>query len=332
MDSYKHLTIEERETIFFLKAKGYSLRKIAKDICRSPSTVSRELARNASSGSYSPTYAHNNYKCNKKKCGRKLLLKSKILFDKVKFLFLNQQWSPEQIANRLKSEGFHLAISYNTIYRAIYLGLFDPPKLSHGNRGCIRLLRHRGKTRHTKSHQENRGRIRISYSIHDRPQIINDRERIGDWEADTVMGKTGKSCLVTLVDRKTGYLLCGKVPKKKSEFVKQKIVDLLGTLPNNKRLSITPDRGKEFSKHPEITSELDNIPFYFPDPHSPWQRGTNENTNGLIREYIAKGIDIDNITEEQIEHYVYKLNTRPRKRFDWKTPAELFNDKVLHLI
>ncbi|WP_114603114.1 IS30 family transposase, partial [Staphylococcus sp. EZ-P03] len=97
-------------------------------------------------------------------------------------------------------------------------------------------------------------------------------------------------------------------------------------------LSITPDRSKEFSKHPEITSELDNIPFYFLDSHSPWQRGTNENTNGLIREYIAKGIDIDNITEEQIEHYVYKLNTRPRKRFDWKTPTELFNDKVLHLI
>lgn len=194
------------------------------------------------------------------------------------------------------------------------------------------MLRHRGKTRHTKSHQENRGKIKISYSIHERPQVINGRERIGDWEADTVIGKTGKACLVTLVDRKTRYLLYGKVPKKNSNFVKQKIVDLLGELPKSKRLSITLDRGKEFSKNPEITLELDDIPFYFPDPHSPWQRGTNENTNGLIREYIAKGIDIDNITEEQLEYYVYKLNTRPRKRLNWKTPAELFNGKVLHLI
>lgn len=332
MSSYKHLTIEERENILILQTKGQSIRNIAKSLDRSPSTISRELAKNTKLSKYSPNHAQMNYIKNKEKCGRKPKFSSITLYNIVKKLFIDFQWSPEQISQRLKIENPEITVSYSTIYRAIYRGIFNPKGLNTGNRGCIKLLRHKGKTRHTKKHIERRGKIRISNSIHVRPEIINTRSRIGDWEADTVSGKTGHACLVTLVDRKTGYLLCGKITKKTSALVADKIVELLGNLPKHKRCSITPDRGKEFARHDEVTQTLDNIPFYFPDPHAPWQRGTNENTNGLIREYIAKGVDIDNIMEKQIDQYVKKLNTRPRKRLNWKTPHELFNHEVLHLI
>ncbi|MGL9970439.1 transposase [Enterococcus sp. DIV1420a] len=184
----------------------------------------------------------------------------------------------------------------------------------------------------TKKHVEKRGKIQISNTIHERPASDNNRSEIGHWEADTVAGKTGGSCLVTLTDRKSRYLLGGKIEKKLSLLVRDKIIQLLSSISSNKVKTITPDRGKEFSKHSEVTKTLNNIQFYFPDPHAPWQRGTNENTNGLLREYSPKNKDMDTVPDSYIEQIILKLNLRPKKCLNWKTPYEVFFDETLHLI
>lgn len=262
---------------------------------------------------------------------RKKLLDNHERLALIKQLFLEQQWSPEEIANRLKLEANPLQVSYATIYRGIYAGMLDERKLSHGNRGVIRKLRHHGKTRHTKGHRETRGKIVISNKITDRPKEANDREVIGHWEADTVAGKTGSACLVTIVDRNSRYLLAGTVVKKNAALVADKMIELLSTIPADRRRSITPDRGTEFAKHSLVTKALDGIQFYFPEPHAPWQRGTNENTNGLLREYLPKSFDMACCSDEQIASFVAKLNFRPRKCLGWKSPFEIFFDKSLHL-
>lgn len=329
MNQYHHFTIEEREMLLELLAKDYSLRLIAKELKRSPSTISREIKRNVSKGYYSPSAAQKNYIIKKKKCGRKKIISDPKIKDIIQKLFLEQQWSPEQISNRLKLEEVEMSISYNTIYRAIYAGMLEVKKLSHGESGVIRKLRHKGKSRHTKDYEERRGKIRITNNIEDRPEVINKRERIGDWEADTVMGQTGKACLVTLTDRKSRFLLSKKIQKKNSVQVKDAMIELLKDEPH---LSITPDRGKEFSKHSEVTTALDNVPFYWPLPSHPWQRGTNENTNGLLREYFPKTEDMTNITDAVIEEKIEILNKRPRKCLSWKSPYEVYYNKVLRLI
>jgi IS30 family transposase len=248
-------------------------------------------------------------------------------------LFLELQWSPEQIANRLDHENSAFRISYSTIYRAIYSGLFDTAeqKRSTGNRGAIRKLRHRGKKRRRKGTVENRGKIVISNRIQERPKEAHNRQVIGHWEADIVAGKVSSACLVTITDRCSRYLLAGRVAKRYSTLVAEEMISLLSVLPKKKRKTITPDRGKEFSKHVLVTKALKGLPFYFPDPYAPWQRGTNENTNGLIREYLPKSFDIALCSDHDIVAFVDKLNKRPRKCLGWKTPHEVFFNTLLHL-
>ena len=222
-----------------------------------------------------------------------------------------------------------ILVSATLQYRGIYNGLFDTKaeKKSNGNKGAIRKLRHRGKSRHTKAYLEKRGKIQISNKISDRPEAAENRERLGDWEIDTVCGKPGKSCLVTIVDRKSRFTIIRKIARKNSNFVTATLIGALKDLPLE---TITPDRGKEFSKHSNVTKAL-GVEFYFPLPHHPWQRGTNENTNGLIREYFPKGIDITNVPYEVVQLVEDKLNTRPRKCLGFKTPFEIFYNKLLHL-
>lgn len=199
--------------------------------------------------------------------------------------------------------------------------------MSRGNRELVRSLRHRGKIRYIKEHIETRGKIRITNSIHDRPAATNDGSEFGHWGADTVAGKVGGVCLVTLIDRHSLFLLAGKILKRSSANVAEKMVELLTSVRTEQIKSITPDRGKEFSKHFEVTKSLGNVPFYFPDPHAPWQRRTNENTNGLIREFLPKTKELDTVEDQTINQMIEKLNNRSRK-----TPFEVFFDRVLHLI
>lgn len=328
MNHYNHLTLIEREKILFYHAQGKNLTFISKQLGRHKSTISREIRRNGTTEEYIPAIAQNNYQIRRKHCHRKRLLSNPDLFRLVKSKFLDHQWSPEQIQNRLKHEKSVHSISYNTIYRAVYRGDFNEKGLSSGNRGAIRKLRHRGKSRHTKDYVERRGKIPISHMISERPIEVENRSRIGDWEADTVVGVTGKKCFVTLVDRKSRFLICDRIDKKTSENVKHSIIKCLKDEPAS---TVTPDRGKEFGKHAEITDELE-IEFYFPLPHHPWQRGTNENTNGLLREYFPKSTDISDLADEYIQNKVYEINTRPRKCLGWKTPYEVYYSQSLHLI
>lgn len=332
MSHYHHFSIEEREKLLILLKEQKNIRTIAALLGRSPSSISREIKRNKPhNAEYSAVYADKKYHLRRKKCRRQRLLDNHERLALIKHLFLEQQWSPEEIANRLKLEANPLQVSYATIYRGIYAGMLDERKLSHGNRGVIRKLRHHGKTRHTKGHRETRGKIVISNRITERPKEANDREVIGHWEADTVADKTGSACLVTIVDRNSRYLLAGTVVKKNAALVADKMIELLSTLPADRRRSMTPDRGTEFAKHSLVTKALDGIQFYFPDPHAPWQRGTNENTNGLLREYLPKSFDMACCSDEQIALFVAKLNFRPRKCLGWKSPFEIFFDKSLHL-
>jgi len=328
--SQSHLTIKDRENILKYLTLKKGVREIGRLLGRSPSVISREIKRNSNDdGSYSVVDAQSKYRTRRSICRRKRLMENLELKNKIKELFLENSWSPEQISKRLLLEGSTYKISYATIYRGIYAGEFDG--YLPGQKKATRKLRHRGKTRKKTGVIETRGKIQVSNTIHERPKEANTRKVIGRWEADTVIGVRRSQTLVTLVDRASRYLLAGKVAGNKSELVKNRMIDLLMPLPKRKRKSVTPDRGKEFSKHQGVTKSLDNIPFYFADPHSPWQRGTNENTNGLIREFLPKGTDLANFSDEQISDIIEKINHRPCKCLNWKTSHEVFFGKVLHL-
>lgn len=329
MKPYKHFTIIDREKILELITLNYSYRQIAFELNRNVSSISREINRHTSDGKYSPSNAQKTYSENKSRCGAKRILLNYDLKEKVQRLFLDHQWSPEQISERLKSEGYPSSISHNTIYRGIYSGMLEREKLTRGQRGVARKLRHRGRSRHTKNYEERRGKIQITNDLKDRPNEANQRVRVGDWEADTVLGITGKACLVTLTDRKSRFLLSMRIDKKNSVNVRDAMINLLTGQPLH---SITPDRGKEFSKHADVSKFLNDVQFYWPLPSHPWDRGTNENTNGLLREYFPKNEDMSIHTNEYIESKIREINLRPRKCLGWKTPYEVYFDELLHLI
>lgn len=334
MSHYKHLSIEERENLYLLKNQKLSIRKIAAQMGRSPSTISRELKRGVrQKNAYRPSVAQSRYIRRRRNCGRKRLMSQAKYQAKVCSLIEQRQWSPEQIANRLKLEASDIQISYPTIYRAIHSGMFDPK----GNHGFVRkkdkysyFLREKGKKR-KKSSDKRRVRFQDAPSISLRPQPANERKCIGHWEADTVAGKKGAACVLTLTDRCSRFLLAAKVDRNTADAVSEKMIQLLGQLPARCIQTITPDRGSEFANYPQISARLHRVEFYFPDPYAPWQRGTNENTNGLLREYLPKYQDISPVSDELIASFVDLLNLRPRKCLGWRAPFEVFFDSVLHL-
>ena len=335
MCQYTHLTIKEREKLYLMKNSGESNRKIARELGRSQSTISRELERGHSQKHpYSPSVAQMRYEKRRKNCGRKHKLSVPEHREKVRKLIEEQHWSPEQIANRLKLENDPLQISYASIYRAINAGLFNGPLDKKGHllkaSRFSRNLRHKGKRRKAGG-KGKQSQIPITHLIEERPQGTQDRTEIGHFEGDTVIGKLGSECLLTLVDRKTRYTAGGKTASKEAEAIKGRMIEALSDLPQDKVKSVTPDRGREFARHQEVTKALPQVEFYFPPPYSPWERGTNENTNGLIREFLPKGYDMADVSDKQIEHILFLLNTRPRKCLNWLTPMEAFFDCVLHL-
>lgn len=313
MSHYNHLSISEREKILVLCTKEKKLREIAREIGRSVATISRELTRNSDSKQgYSAVDAETKYQNRRKNCKRHKLLSNVELHSVVRRLFLEEQRSPEQIVNRVIQEKSRLHISYATVYRAIYAGIFDTveQRRSKGYRGAIRKLRRRRKTRRRKGTVETRRKIVIRNRIQERPQEAEDRPVIGLWEADTVVGKTGSAHLVTITDRGSRYLLAGRVARKSSALVCDETIALLSALPKEKCRTITPDRSKEFSNHGSVTQALNGLPFYFPDSHAPWRRGTNENTNGLLREYLPKSFDIALPSDQELTGFLQKLNSR----------------------
>jgi len=329
MASYNHLTTHERELIFLYHGFGFSYRRIGRFIKRSPSTIMREIKRHSTKKrAYSPSIAQRTYTKNKKCCGRKRLLDNSPLKESIRQLFLEEQWSPEQISQRIRLENNGKSVSYNTIYRSIYRGLFNDG-FTKDSKGARRKLRRKGKPK--KSSLDGRSMFKNAPKIADRPIEAEKRTEIGHWEADTVIGVPGKSCIVTLVDRKSRFLLAKKTPRKDSNSVKEAIIHLFSTIQQSNLKTITPDRGLEFMRYKEFSNAY-GINCFFADPYSPWQRGTNENTNGLLREYLPKRQDLTDVPDRSIDVFISKLNLRPKKCLGWKTPYEVFYDKVLHLI
>ena len=286
--------------------------------------ISRELKRNSDGNTYSASQAQARYQQRREACHRPHKLDDPVLHEQVKRLFLQQHWSPEQIQHRLRHEGSLHAISYATIHRGIYAGRFnDPGWVKSGKQ----RLRHRGKKRRRKG-EPTRDNFPVEHALSERPPEAQARERLGDWEADTVAGVVGGAVLLTLVDRKSRYLRCVRLEKKTADGVNAAMIEALR---EQTVLSITPDRGKEFARHAVVAEAL-GIKIYIPPPYQPWQRGTNENTNGLLREYFPKHQDIAQYPDDYIEKAVLALNNRPRKCLQWRTPYEVYFDEVLHLV
>ena len=318
-----HLTLREREGIMLMRRDGRGVSEIARAIGRSKSTVSRELKRNSCERFYRASTAQRRYSERRKACRRRRALDDERVFDLVRDKFLEEQWSPEQIEGRLALELGESPVSDTTIYRGIHAGRFDG---CIGGRRAKRRLRHRGKRRRGPS--ERRGKIKVSHEISERPPAAEERVEPGHWEGDTVAGKAGGACLLTLVDRKDGFLVGGKCRRKTAKCVCGKMPRALEGQPLG---SVTLDRGKEFADHAQVTADI-GVQFYFALPHHPWQRGTNENTNGLLREYFPKGESLARVSEERVQEVYDKLNRRPRKRLGYRTPYEVHCSETLHLI
>lgn len=313
MSCYHHLTISERERLFKFRVMGYSIRDIARQLGRSPSTVSRELARNAPE--YLPSQAQEAYHTRRKKCVRTARLADMSLNVQVRFFLTKLIWSPEQISERLRLETGMCVISTSTIYRGLENGLL---------RDTVRYyLRHKYKTL---GKAKKPARKCFMRSIALRPPEAKERSEIGHWEGDTVMGHNERARLVTLVDRKTRYTLIAKVPCAEAEIVESAIVEQLR---GHEVRSVTFDQGIEFSASAQLEKEI-HAPVYFAHPHSPWERPTNENTNGLIRQFVPKRRSLKDYTDDDIQRFAAWLNLRPRKCLGWRTPDELLHNRLLH--
>lgn len=334
MRHYTHLTIEEREKILVMNEAGRSQNSIARELGRDKSSISRELNRNTpEGGGYSAVKAQEMYRKRRNICVRKKVLHIKEVFEKVARLFFEEQWSPEQISERLKLENSKFRISYNTIYRAIYSGMFNTLelRLKYMFNKAHRKLRHRGKRRKKDNTEETRGKFKVINTIHERPDEAEYRMEKGHWEQDTVVGKKVGARLATATDRMSRYLLLNKTASGKKEDVANAIIDMFSPIPIEYIKSFIPDQGKEFADYPIISKALNDVPFYFADPGSPWQRGLNENTNGLVREYFPKSFDFNNVSDAQIKEVEEKINKRPRKCLNWFSPYEIFHGVLLHL-
>ena len=306
--SYKHFSIEERNCIAYGLKNKESIRGIAKILNRSHTSVLREVRRNSVNKLYNPSKAEKLSIKRKKMCGSKLKLTEELSLEISKRL--KNRNSPEQIAGRLKKEKIVKKLSFKSIYNWLYKGLL--PKMSKLN------LRRKGKS---KSSTDKRGKIG-GKNISERPLKVEQRRELGHWEGDTIVGKDKKSVILTLVERVSRFTYIFSLEGMRSESVKLNIINLWRQLPKKLFKSITFDNGKEFSKHKEI-EEKTEIEIYFANLGSPHERGSNENTNGLLREYFPKGRDLDGISNVEMSEVLLELNSRPRKCLNYSTPLEV---------
>ena len=311
MNAYTQLTREERYQIYALKQAGYNQSKIATMLDRHKSTISREISRNRGMRGYRPQQAHH-LALNRRKAKIRPRFSGSI-WVKVELL-IQMDWSPEQISGRLNTEQ-GIRISHEHIYQYIYAD-----KASGGN--LYRHLRCRKKRRKRYGSYDRRGVIPNRVSIDERPAVVAKRSRIGDWEGDTMIGKNHKGALVTMVERKSLYTIIDAVVRKTAAAVRRVIVTGL-TLHKDRVYTLTYDNGKELTEHEQIAKEL-RAKIYFAHPYSSWERGLNEDTNGLIRQYFPKGWELTDVVQEEIEHAMDRLNHRPRKTLGFRTPYEVF--------
>lgn len=317
------LTLSEREDISRGLACNLSLRAIALQLNRSPSTISREINRNGGYDNYRATLADQAAWDSSHRPKRCKLAGNKFLCRKVE-LKLKLLWSPEQIAGWLKREypsQEHNHVSHETIYRSLFIqarGVLKKELLQH-----LRRKRTIRRSRHAGQKQGGNGQITNAVSISERPASVEDRAVPGHWEGDLIQG-IGNTFIATLVERHSRYVMLVKVKSKSTESVVSALIKQAKTLPTELYKSLTWDRGKELSDHQRFTLATD-IDVYFCDPGCPWQRGSNENTNRLLRQYFPKGTSLAVHSQAALNKVARQLNERPRKTLEYETPAERFN-------
>ncbi len=315
---YHQLTIEEREVISQMHYSKCSQAEIARRLGRSRSTISRELRRNRSGSGYEAVAAQR--KAARRRRERPVMRKMDCpeLNAAVRH-GLTHEWSPQQIAGRLRREhrgSRAWRISHQTIYRWL-----ETCEFREHFRSFLRHGRYRKRGR-----CDGRGRLRNRVSIEKRPKIVSHRSRIGDWEGDTIHGAQHSGMIVTCVDRKSGYLITAKMKDGTSARLNAALERAFRDIPEELRRTLTVDNGSEFAGHEQFSRRL-NLPVYFAHAYSPNERATNENTNGLLRQYIPKGTVFDEVTHQQLAFVTKRLNNRPRKRLNYLTPAEVFHKR-----
>jgi IS30 family transposase len=315
----------EREEISRGLRAGESVRQIADRLGRAPSTISREVRRNGGRVEYRGHRAQAAARIRERRPRPTRLARRPRLRAEVERM-LRLHWSPVQISRRLRLEhpaDEEMRVSHETIYRALYIQ--GRGELRRELAACLRTGRARRRAQAT---VEDRGRMAGMVLISERPAEISDRAVPGHWEGDLVLGRAGKSAIATLVERRTRYVLLAALPGgRTAPEVRDALVGAVTALPAHLRRSLTWDRGHEMADHLRFTIDT-GVAVYFCDPHSPWQRGTNENTNGLLRQYLPRSVDLREVTQEQLDAIAAELNGRPRQTLDWRSPSEAFAEAV----
>jgi len=320
------LTLAEREEISRGVVAGRSMRSIARSLGRAPSTVSRELRRNGGRRRYRANQADKSAWDRAKRAKICKLVENRLLARIVERQ-LKRLWAPEQIAGWLKyayPDDENDQVSHETIYKSLFIqarGALKKELLAHLRRTRV-MRRSRHHTQKTSDH----GRIKDTVSIRERPASVEDRAVPGHWEGDLIIG-SNNSQIATLVERHTRYVMLVKVGSQDSKTVINALIKHAHKLPRELYKSLTWDRGKEMADHKRFSLDT-HIKVYFCDPKSPWQRGSNENTNGLLRQYFPKGMDLSNVHQNKLNAVARQLNERPRKTLNFRTPAERFNQCV----
>lgn len=330
MRCYTRLTCTEREEISRYVAAGASLRAIARQLGRAPSTVSRELHR---TGHVRLRYRRHHYRAwpaqrlatrvgRQRRRPRALVVNRRLRAEVL--AGLAQRWSPEQIATRLRAaypDDPTMRISHEAIYT--YLYVLPRGQLRRELLAYLRQRHKRRRARRSSRAHERRGQLPDMISIEERPVEVADRTIPGHWEGDLLMGRRSASALGTLVERTTRTTILVPLRAKDATSVRRAFARELRTLPQQMRRSLTYDRGKEMAEH-RLFTETTGIKVYFAHPQSPWERGTNENTNGLLRQFFPKRTDFTQLSRRQIKHVQHLMNGRPRKVLHWRTPSEAF--------
>ena len=312
--AYQHLTQEERYQIYAYRKADFSIRRTALELKRSPSTVSRELRRNRGGRGYRPLKAHHLARRRAQESRYRVRIRPTHWRGVARLI--KQQWSPEQIARRARLEG-SLRISHEWIYRFV--------AADRANGGQLwRELRHARFRRRRYHHGRTRGStIRFRVGIEQRPDHVFNRQELGHWEGDTIVGHRHHGAALTMVERTSRYVRIGRLDRSDARTTARIMRNRLQRF-SARVLSITLDNGTEFAHHPRFARDL-SADIYFAEPYKPWQRGSNENTNGLIRQYLPRKRRLDNLSEAEIIQIEKRLNHRPRKCLDYLTPHEVFN-------
>lgn len=325
MIKYERLSLIEREEISRYIASGHSLRKIASRLHRAPSSMSREIHRSVVDRKYYRAIfaqQHSNKIRHKLRKNRKL--DNNIILREIVLSYLAKNWSPEQIAKRLiilYPSNMDMRVSHETIYS--YLYVLPRGELKREITSCLR--RHHKHRYHKKKNHQNNDAIKNYLSIEERPKEVADRIIPGHWEGDLIIGRRCASAIGTLVERTTRMTFLVKLKNQDSMTIRKAFIEEFRQLPKGLKRTLTYDQGREMAQHRLFTKETD-ISVYFAHPHSPWERGTNENTNGLIRQYFPKGTDFSKISEKRLKEVQDELNDRPRKALGFYTPHEKFSE------